>query len=145
MECGAQIQETTNKRGTWSYYSVDGWYLSTSSEYYCTHTCYIKETCIECLSDTVQLQHKSITNPTISHANKIMAAIVDCTDALKNMGAKVGPVQLSQLNHLVDLTQKAARQDPGVFFKTVPIGLVPMKLLSESLREIQDEPRLFRI
>jgi len=118
MGCAAQIHEKTDKRGTWLYHSVDGWYLSTSSEHYRTHKCYVEETPSKHLSGTVQLQHKSITNPTISHADKIMAAIVDCTDALKNMGTKVGPVQLSQLNHLVNLTEKVARQYPSVFVKT---------------------------
>ena len=32
----------------------------------------------ERLTDTVQLQHKNITNPTISHADKVLAAILDC-------------------------------------------------------------------
>ena len=87
MGCAAQIHEKTDKRGTWSYHSVDGWYLSTSSEHYRTHNCYVKSTRSERLSDTVQLQHKSITNPAISHADKIMAAIADCHKAVKNMGA----------------------------------------------------------
>ena len=91
MGCAAQIHKKTDKRGTWSYHSVDGWYLSTSPEHYRTHKYYVKDTRSERLSNTVQLQHKSITNPTISHADKIMPANVDCTDAFKNMGAKVGP------------------------------------------------------
>jgi len=139
MECGAQIQETTNKRGTWSYYSVDGWYLSTSSEHSRTHKCYIKDTRSEHLSDTVQLQHKSITNPPISHADKIMATIVDCTDTLKNMGAQVIPAQLSQLNYLVGLSEKAAKQDPSVFAKSIstdtsPLPRVPSKNVDQAQR-----------
>ncbi len=38
MGCEAQVHEKTNKRGTWAYHLVDGWYLFTSPEHYCTHT-----------------------------------------------------------------------------------------------------------
>ncbi len=40
----AQIHEKTNKRGTWAYHSVDGWYLFTSPQHYCTHNCHTKHT-----------------------------------------------------------------------------------------------------
>ena len=33
MVCEAQVHENTDKRGTWAYHSVDGWYLSTSPEH----------------------------------------------------------------------------------------------------------------
>ncbi len=29
MGCEAQVHEKTDKRGTWAYHSVDGWYLFT--------------------------------------------------------------------------------------------------------------------
>ena len=28
MGCAVQVHETTDKRGTWAYHTVDGWYLS---------------------------------------------------------------------------------------------------------------------
>jgi len=61
-----------------------------------------------------------------------MAAIADCTDALKIMGATAGSVQLSQLNHLIDLTKTAIKQDPAAFAKTtshntLPVPRVPSK------------------
>jgi hypothetical protein len=67
MGCEAQVHEKTNKRGTWSYHLVDGWYLITSQEHYCTHNCNIKHTKSKLLSGTVQFQHKRITNPSIMH------------------------------------------------------------------------------
>lgn len=33
MGCEAQVHEKSDKRGTWSYHSVDGWYLFTSPEH----------------------------------------------------------------------------------------------------------------
>jgi hypothetical protein len=72
MGCEAQVHEKKNKCSTWAYHLVDGWYLFTSPEHYCTHNCHIKHTKSKQLSDTVQFQHKCITNPSITHANKVM-------------------------------------------------------------------------
>jgi hypothetical protein len=44
MGCEAQVHKKTDKRGTWAYHSVNGWYLFTSPEHYCTHNCHIKHT-----------------------------------------------------------------------------------------------------
>ena len=40
----------------------------------------------ESFTDTAQFSHKNITKPTITHADKIMAAIADCSKAINNMG-----------------------------------------------------------
>ena len=72
MGGNAQVHEKTNKQGTWAFHSVDGWYLFTSPEHYCTHNCHVKHTKSKRLSDTVQFQHKRITNPSITHAHKVI-------------------------------------------------------------------------
>jgi hypothetical protein len=59
----AQVHEKTNKRGTWAYNLINRWYLFTLPEHYHTHNCHIKHTKSKRLSNTVQLQHKHITNP----------------------------------------------------------------------------------
>jgi len=78
MGCEAQVQEKTDKRGTWAYHSVDGWYLFMSPEHYRTHNCHIKHTKSE-------FQHKHITNPSITHADKVMHALTDCVKVLQGM------------------------------------------------------------
>ena len=83
MGCKVQVHEKTDKRGTWTYHSVNGWYLSTSSEHYRTQKCHIKATSSNRYSDTVQFQHKNITNPTVTPYNKLMHAIADCAKAIK--------------------------------------------------------------
>jgi hypothetical protein len=88
MGCEAQVHEKTDKHGTWAYHLVDGWYLFTSPEHYCTHNCHIKHTKSEQLSDTVQFQHKRITNPFIMHANKVMQALAKCVKAIQGMMGK---------------------------------------------------------
>ncbi len=106
MGCKAQVHEKTNKRGTWAYHSVGGWYLFTSPKHYCTHNCYIKHTKSKQLSDTVQFQRKCITNPTITHANKVMHALADCVKALQGMTGSARNVQAAQdLQQIIDATQ----------------------------------------
>ena len=83
MGCDVQVHKKKDKRGTWAYHSVCGWYLATSHENYCTHLCHIKTTNRERLTNTAQFRHKSITKPTITPAEKIMAAIADCAKAIK--------------------------------------------------------------
>ena len=87
MGCAAQIHEKSDKRGTWQYHSVDGWYLYTSPDHYRTHACHIKTTKKERLTDTVDFQHKRITNPTITHADKIMHAIQQVIREIKKLGS----------------------------------------------------------
>ena len=82
MGCKVQVHEKADQQGTWAFHSVDGWYLSTSPEHYRTHCCYIKSTNSERLSDTVQIQHKHITNPTVTHGNKVMKALADLASIL---------------------------------------------------------------
>ena len=60
MGCEDQVHEKTDKRSTWAYHSVDGWYLSTSPEKYRTHLCHIKTTNIERFTDTAQFSHHNI-------------------------------------------------------------------------------------
>jgi hypothetical protein len=96
MGCEAQVHEKTDKRGTCACHSVDGWYLFTSPEHYCTHNFHIKHTKSEQLSDTVQFQHKRITNPTITHANKVMHALADCVKALQGMISSTRNLQAAQ-------------------------------------------------
>jgi hypothetical protein len=88
MGCNTQVHEKTDKQGTWAFHLVDGWYLFTSPEHYCTHNCHVKHTKSERLSDTVQFQHKRITNPSITHADKVMHALADCVKAIQGMTGK---------------------------------------------------------
>ena len=96
----AQVHEKTDNRSTWTYYSVDGWYLATSPEKYRTHLCHIKTTNSERFTDTALFSHQKITKPAITHADKIMANIADCNKAIKNMGCNDGADGLKQLMKL---------------------------------------------
>ena len=102
MGCAAQIHEKSDKRGTWQYHTVDGWYLNTSPLHYRTHVCHIKESKKERLTDTVQFQHKRITNPTISHADKIMHAIQQVIREIKKLGGVENSQEARDLQTIVN-------------------------------------------
>ena len=44
MGCDSQVHDNKDKKMTWSYHSVDGWYLYTSPEHYRNHACHINST-----------------------------------------------------------------------------------------------------
>ena len=102
MGCAAQIHEKSDKRGTWQYHTVDGWYLNTSPLHYRAHVCHIKESKKERLTDTVQFQHKRITNPTISHADKIMHAIQQVIREIKKLGGVENSQEARDLQTIVN-------------------------------------------
>jgi hypothetical protein len=102
MGCEAQVHEKTNKRGTWAYHLVDGWYLFTSPKHYRTHNCHISHTKSKQLSNTVQFQHKRITNPTITHADNMK-------DSARNSQAA------QDLQQIIDATQASIQAQPECF------------------------------
>ena len=56
----------------------------------------------ERLTNTEQFIHKSITKPTITPVEKIMAAIADCAKAINNVGDSNGADKMQQLINLTD-------------------------------------------
>ena len=83
--CKVQVPKKIDKRGTWVFHSVNSWYVATSPGHYCTDNCHIKDTQSNRFSDTVQFQHKDITNLTITPHDKIMHALADCAKAIKGI------------------------------------------------------------
>ena len=76
---------------------MDGWYLYTSPEHYSTHACHVMAATSERLTAIMELQHKSITNPTVTHADKLMKVILYCAAAMKDVTASKS---ISELRHL---------------------------------------------
>jgi hypothetical protein len=126
MGCEAQVHEKTDKRGTWAYHLMDGWYLFTSPKHYHTHNCHIKHTKSKRLSDTVQFQHKRITNPTITHADKVMHALADCVKALQGMMSSTRNSQAAQnLQQIIDATRAHVQARPNHFKDTATPSTTP--------------------
>jgi hypothetical protein len=113
MGCEAQVHEKTDKRSTWAYQLINGWYLFTLPEHYHTHNCHIKHTKSKRLSNTVQFQHKQITNPSITHTNKVMHALADCVKAIQGMMGKARTSQAAEdLQQTVYATQAHLQTHP---------------------------------
>ena len=100
MGISVQVHEKTYKSGTWAYHSVDGLYLVTPPEHYRTYRCQIKTISNKRYTDTVKFSHNKITRPTITHANKVMAAISDCSKAIKTLGNSNVSDEMQQLFRL---------------------------------------------
>jgi hypothetical protein len=111
MGCQAQIHKKTNKQGTCAYHSVDGWYLFTFPEHYCTSTCYVKATKSERHLDTVHFKHKNITNPTITHANKVMQALADCIKTITGATGGTTAQDAKDLQRIVKATWAALHKN----------------------------------
>ena len=64
------------------------------------------------LGNTVSFQHKSIiTNPTLSHANKLMNAISHCSRVFEGKSNVDNDTALIELEHLMKATQAAIDND----------------------------------
>ncbi|KAL7474441.1 hypothetical protein ACHAW6_000415 [Cyclotella cf. meneghiniana] len=114
MECEMQVHKKTDKQGTWAYHSIDGWYLNTSPEHYRVHNCYIKSTKSTRLSNTVQFQQQSITNPKLTPANKLMQAIANYKAALQGLKHHSTNQQMQELKKIVKHAQKKINNNTHV-------------------------------
>jgi hypothetical protein len=117
MGCEVQIHEKTDKRGTWAYHCLDGWYLHTSHDHYRVHNCHVKSTKAERHSDTVHFHHKSITNPALTPHDKLMLALANCKAALIGLASSPADQQAHDLQQLIQLTetnlQRVSSTDPA--------------------------------
>jgi hypothetical protein len=113
------IRKPTNAVHGHIIWSTDR-YLFTSPEHYCTHNCHIKHTKSKQLSNTVQFQHKRITNPSITHTNKVMQALAECVKAIQGMTGNARNSQAAQdLQRIVDATQAHVQTNPHQFEETI--------------------------
>ena len=111
MEYGVQVHRKTDKREMWTYHSADGWYLFTSSEHYKTYGCHVKTTRSERLTNTLQLSCNNITNPTITHAEKVMNAISACAAALEGVSGGKTPKELQDLQEIVEIAGRTVSKN----------------------------------
>ena len=138
MGCQAQIHEKSDKRGTWAYHTIDGWYIRTSPEHYRTHICATKDTKSERLTDTVQLQHKHITNPTLTHADKLMKALADSMKVLKGKGITTSQ-QMKDLETIIKNTQHQVKSNPQSMNKNAH------ETTSTQVPRVEDQPARSRM
>ena len=83
------------------------------------HKCYIESTRSERFSDTVQFQHKNITNPTITHGDKIVYAISRYTKVIQSLGGGMAKQEIKDLRWFVEATRSAVSRDPNFMDREV--------------------------
>ena len=111
LGCGIQIHEDTDKRKSWAPHTIDGWYLGTSPEHYRAHRVYAKSTNSERISETVFFKHKYLTNPTISHADKVVNAARELYNALSRKKQGLNSTTMKALQDLSKMFLDRAKTD----------------------------------
>ena len=145
MGCGVKIHTDAGKRGSWSPHTVDGWHLGTSPDHYMSHITHAKRTKATIVSETVFLKHKHLTNPTVTHAEKVVdAARALCKafskrkqgmsngtmDALRNFSNIFRTTAKSNKDKSWEEPTKQAQEQP----MAVPQALTPLSRLAADLR-----------
>ena len=74
MGCAVQIHEESSQKRTWALHSADGYYLGASPDHYRAQRIYVKATHTERVSELVFFKHKYLTNPTVTHADRVVQA-----------------------------------------------------------------------
>ncbi len=67
--------------------------------------CYVKATKSKCHSDTVYFKHKNITNPTITHTNKVMQALAECVKTITGATGGTTAQEVKDLQCIIKATQ----------------------------------------
>ncbi len=67
--------------------------------------CHVKAIKSECHLDTVHFKHKSITNPTITHADKVMQALAECVKTITGATGATTAQEVKDLQRIVKATQ----------------------------------------
>ena len=113
---------------------MDGWYLQTSEEHYRCHVIFVKKTRGERISDTVFFQHRYITNPTVTHEDKVMKAIGDARQTILKQKNIRGSEQMSALKRLQAIFSTPKKDKKRVTFQD----------FGPELRVTDTEPRVIR-
>jgi hypothetical protein len=103
MGCTVQLHESSERKGTWSDNSIDGWYLQASPEHYQCYVIYVKQTNSKKVSDTVYFKMKYITQPTLTPADIIIKVLNNLTQALQGKTNLKGLEQIKPLRKLDDI------------------------------------------
>ena len=82
---------------SWGSRARKGWYIGCALDHYRLHTLVDKVTKAEYVSGAVDFKHKRITNPQLSHDDKIMRAYQDLQAKVTGKPNTRGAADLQQL------------------------------------------------
>ena len=76
---------------------MDGWYLGTSPHHYRSDIINVKGTKADRVSETVLFKHKYLTNPTVTHVDKVVDAARALYEAFSNKKQGMSNVTMDAL------------------------------------------------
>jgi hypothetical protein len=143
MGCAVQIDEHSERRGSWAANIVDGWYLQTSPKHYQCYIVYVKSTRSERVSDIVHFKHKYITQSTSTPQDMIVKALNGLTKALKKRKNKKDTEQIEALQKIDELLNKVSMKTTSAQSKaTSDNRQVILDEMSKTPQETQPAPRV---
>ena len=72
----------------------------------------MKSTKGERLTDTIHFNRKHITNPTITHTDKVVEAIAECVKVVQGVTNTDATLEIKDLKQHVELTKQAVASSP---------------------------------
>ena len=123
MGCAVLMHKKSNVRASWDNHAVYSWYLYTSSEHYRAHFCRVKKTNAERVSNTVVFQHKTITNPTITHADRVIHAIKYLETLMKGLANGKSDRSMIDLAEISAASKNIIQRHASTAHQPAPITL----------------------
>ena len=96
---------------------MDGYYLGTSPDHYRSHRICGKETNVERVSENVFFKHKYLTNPTVTHADKVVQAAKELYNALNRKRHGMEKATMEGLKELSSMYLKMAKQSNTIIWE----------------------------
>jgi hypothetical protein len=141
MGCAVQLLNNRERRQSWEEHALDGWYLRTSLDHYCSHCIFVKRTNDEQISNTVNFKHQYITMPTVTPADIAIKAIQDLTNALKGEKGGRREDEFTALEQLEKLVVSKLTTVPGKSNFSKPLPQDPYQ--PPRVREATNDPPAF--
>ena len=110
MGCAVQIHEESSQRRTWAPHSADGYYLGASPDHYRTHRIYVKAINAGRVSEAVFFKHKYLTNPTVTHADRVVQAARELYNVLSKKKQGIDKSNVEGLRELSTIYLKAVER-----------------------------------
>jgi len=93
----------------------------------------------------VQFQHKRITNPTITHANKVMHTLADCIKALQGMTSSTRNSQAAHdLQRIIEATKAHVQARSNQFEDVTTLSTTP-NMQQVPRVQTPDMPQVLRV
>ena len=102
LGCAVYVHVPPEARRTWGVKTRPGWYVGFSPDHYRCSRNVDRRTKKESVSQTVVMKHKRITNPTVTHEDKVVHAVRQLHSSVQGMTNARGDEAMRELQRLAD-------------------------------------------